>query len=277
MGIKATVKKVNKIYGNGKLEKACFVVYKKSGGTYKVDSRVEVQFNPSEYDIRRGVKLSEKKPLGRDTSPDEIQTSYGGPSTLSVSLYFDSYTELLSEQSLGNKGVGMLTSLMKTGFNAIKPKTLPSFDMNEELSPDPDHTVNERFNEFLEMIKYDYEEHEPPYVGFIWGDHLHFVGKMASNDVQYTLFARDGTPVRARISMQLVGEDISFVLRSNANPFESPDRTKQRTLRYGDQLWMLAQEEYGNPARWKTIAEANGILNPRVMSGAVRLKVPSIR
>ena len=60
-------------------------------------------------------------------------------------------------------------------------------------------------------------------------------------------------------------------------PFESPDRTKERTLTQGDQLWMIAGQEYSDPGQWKVIAEANDILNPRKLEGAVTLKVPSIR
>ena len=59
--------------------------------------------------------------------------------------------------------------------------------------------------------------------------------------------------------------------------FSSPNRTKERTLTEGDPLWLMAQQEYDDPAMWRTIAEANGILNPRKISGAMRLKVPSIK
>ncbi|MEG2074738.1 MAG: peptidoglycan-binding protein, partial [Angelakisella sp.] len=60
-------------------------------------------------------------------------------------------------------------------------------------------------------------------------------------------------------------------------PFESPNRTKERVLTEGDQLWMMAQQEYDNPALWKPIAAANGILNPRKLGGITSLKVPSIK
>lgn len=264
-------KTVNKAYGNGKLEKACIAVYKKTGNTYAVDKNriIEVQFNPSEYSIRRGAKLSDKRPLQQDATPGDVQAVQGEPSIFSVSLYFDSYTELLSKDGSSNTPANSAADNSKAG--------LPSFDMNEETAPDADYRVNKLFGSLLGLIKYAHEEHEPPHIGFIWGEYLNFVGKLSSYNVSYTVFGRDGMPVRAKMDMTIVGEDNSFVLKKSERPLESPDRTKQRTLHYGDQLWMMAREEYGDAAQWKTIAAANGILNPRAIGGVMRLKVPSIR
>jgi hypothetical protein len=265
----------NAIFG-GKLEKAFVVRYKKTGDSYRVGKKIQVQFNPAEYSVRRGVRHSSKKALGRDTSSSEIQTVSAEPSHLSLSLYFDSYTELKGGDGLAFKAADKVGGALKGKYNSLVSGTfLPSFDMNEEMSPSPNYLVNQRFEEFLELIKYNPEEHEPPHVGFIWGDSIFFVGKVVSQSTSYTIFDKDGTPVRAKLDMTIVGEDVAF---DNAEyPMESPDRTKQRTLYYGDQLWMMAQEEYGDVAHWKTIAEANGILNPRKVDRVVRLKVPSIR
>jgi hypothetical protein len=271
-------KKVQRALDTGKLEKAYIVIYKKTGSTYKVTGKIQVQFNPAEYSIQRGVNYSKKRPLGRDASSVDTQAVSAEHSVLSVMLYFDSYTELKSGQGLVNPIKNTAANYLKKGYNyevSNYKNIMPSFDMNEDLSPAPDYTVNRRFEEFMELIKYAPEEHEPPHVGFIWGDSLFFVGKVTRQTVQYTVFDRDGTPVRAKLNMSIIGEEVAF--DSKEYPFESPDRTKQRTLQYGDQLWMMAQEEYGDAAHWKTIARANDILNPRAMGGAVRLKVPSIR
>jgi len=270
--------KTRRVLDNGKLEKAYVVVYKKTGNSYKISGKVQVQFNPAEYSIRRGMNYSRKRALGRDISSADIQSVNAEPSVLSVALYFDSYTELKSNQGVAGAVKNTAAHYLKKGYGQVTSNyksIMPSFDMNEDLSPTPDYTVNQRFEEFMTLIKYAREEHEPPHIGFIWGDSLFFVGKVAGQSVQYTVFDRDGTPVRAKLDMSIVGEEVAF--DSKEYPFESPDRTKQRTLNYGDQLWMMAQEEYGDAAHWKTIAEANGILNPRTMESAVCLKVPSIR
>ena len=273
-------KAASKVYGNGQLEKAHIVIYSKSGSTYKFVEKLAVQFNPSEYSIQRGIRVSGKKPLGRDNSTRNVQAVNAEQATLSVSLYFDSYNELKEQQGAGNLAQTTAAHYLKMGFNSVAGKISPkwpTFDMNEDLSPDPMYEVNERFYMITNLIKYNHEEHEPPTIGFLWGDSMFFVGKMTSQNVQYTVFNRDGTPIRAKLTMSIVGEEVVFEDQHEQYPLESPDRTKQRTLHHGDQLWMMAQDEYGDVSRWKTIAEANGILNPRAIGGVVRLKVPSIR
>ncbi len=268
-----------RMYDYGKLEKATLVHFEKTGASDKVKNKLEVQFNPSEYSIRRGYRLSEKRPLSGDIKPGHLQAAQAEPSVLSLRLYFDSYTELKAGQGAVNSALNLLnpvTNKLKQLGNKVAAHTiLPSFDMNEDVSPAPHMLVNKRFEDIMRLIKYYYEEHEPPTVAFIWGENLNFKGKLNNYSASYTVFDRDGTPVRAQLDLTITGEEIRFV--GDENPFESPDRTKQRTLKYGDTLWMMAQEEYGDAARWKTIAQANGILNPRALNGVMRLKVPSIR
>jgi len=276
-GIKS---KANKVLDNGKLEKAYIVSYEKPGSSFEMIGKIQVQFNPAEYTIQRGVNHSEKQALGRDVSSAEIQTVNAKHSVLSVSLYFDSYTELKSNQGAANAAKNKAATFLKRSYNfaaasAGVKDNLPNFDMNEDFSPNPDYTVNRRLEELLSLIKYAPEGHEPPHIGFIWGDSIFFVGKIASQTTQYTVFDRDGTPIRAKLDISIIGEDVSY--DPQKYPFESPDRTKQRTLRYGDQIWMMAQEEYGDASRWKIIAKANHVMNPRLMGGMTNLKVPSIR
>ena len=271
--------KITDVYQNGKLEKARVLVYKKnSDETFSVKKSVEVQFNPTEYTISRGTKMSKKHALGGTPWSVASQSVHGEPSTLHVVLYFDAYTEFQSSVGVAGAVTNPLMQGIKTKYNNHKkPDLLPNFDYNEDFSPKPNEAVNKRCREFLEMVRYSHEDHAPPRLGFVWGKNIHFVGKISSYTVQYSLFGRDGTPVRAKIDITFSGEDKSFMEKDAQYPKESPDRTKQRTLGYGDQLWMMAQEEYGDPGQWKAIASANDILNPRTMPPVATLKVPSIR
>ncbi|MDR2908440.1 MAG: hypothetical protein LBU86_00960 [Oscillospiraceae bacterium] len=275
------IDQVNQVYARGKLEKACLVRFKsRQGNIFGDPERYPVQFNPSEYSIRRGYQLSEKRPIGEDLKPIDLQTGSAEYSVLTVKLYFDSYTELVSEQGFVNYVAGHVknslgSDLSKSRAGPAVRKVMPGFDMDEDVSPIPDSKVNKRLTEILKLIKYNNEDHEPPYIGFVWGESIAFFGKLVHYDADYTVFDRDGTPVRAILALTIMGEDNAF--ESDSKPFESPDRTKQRTLRHGDQLWMMAHEEYGSVAHWKTIARANNLLNPRMLKNVVRLKVPSIR
>jgi nucleoid-associated protein YgaU len=53
-----------------------------------------------------------------------------------------------------------------------------------------------------------------------------------------------------------------------------PARTWQ--VKAGDTLWSVAFSVYGDTARWRTIAEANRIVNPRVLEPGTNLLIPTI-
>lgn len=115
----------------------------------------------------------------------------------------------------------------------------------------------------------------PAMVLFEWGS-MAFYGHVTSLGISYQMFNRNGMPVRARLDMEIEGEDKKILNEIGANPHESPDRTKYRRINQKEELWMLAAEEYGDPGSWRAIAEENGILNPRKVDYTRRLKVPAL-
>ena len=270
-GAKTLSEKAKEKLNGGQLVKAKLIVTDGSSNLY---APVTVQFNPSEYSISRGLHLEEKKPLGQDPGTTPEQVTRGEPARLSVKLYFDTITDLYS-YSL--KYIGR--SVSQNGAAALKgmanPAALKSLAKNQLLpagSQDP-ATVCDAL---MSLVKYAHEGHTPPTVRFLWGK-LDFSGRVESSSVQYTMFAPDGTPVKATVDLVICGEEQGLTQHMAQYPFQSPDRTKERVLREGDQLWMLAQQEYSDPAKWRVIAGANGILNPRRVESAVSLKVPSIK
>ena len=230
---------------------------------------MDVQFNPSEYTITRGVTIDNKTGAGQQNSTKEKQVVDSKPSTLNLTLYFDSYSDLegMDFGGIAKKAVGAISGMVGGGPGA------------NEAMEEPE--VNEKVTDLSEKIatlsRFASNLHEPPDIRFVWGAGLKFQGKVISSSVQYTMFAPDGTPVRIKVAMTIEGEELEIIEQEEGMPFESPDRTKERVLPYGDQLWMVAEEEYGDPSQWKTIAKANNILNPRSIDRAVRLKVPSIQ
>ena len=90
------------------------------------------------------------------------------------------------------------------------------------------------------------------------------------------MFNLKGMPVRAKLDMEIEGEDKKILNVIGANPHESPDRTKYRRLNQREELWMLADAEYHDVSCWKEIARENGILNPRKIDYTKRLKVPAL-
>lgn len=112
----------------------------------------------------------------------------------------------------------------------------------------------------------------PPVVSFTWGGTATFDAYLSSASARFVLFRRDGTPIRAHVSLRL--EEIPVVL-PGTNPTSGSDRVvRRRTLVAGETLPLVAFREYGRADAWRAIAEASGIDDPtRVAPGTV-LVVP---
>ena len=241
-----------------KLEKAVIGICNENG---RIVNSIKVQFNPSEYSVSRSIHVADNVPFGREAKPMHLQPTKGGFAQFSTTLYFDTISELQSYHA-GDIG---LPSGAKAAFNTAK--NIYTADHNAD--------VREVCKEFTELIKYAREQHRPRTVVFSWGT-FSFRGYIVSCNQTFTMFYGDGTPVRAKMTITIKGEETDVIQKTQGKPFESPDRTKKRTLVEGDQLWMLAYNEYSDPSMWKAIARENGILNPRTVRAATDLKLPAM-
>jgi nucleoid-associated protein YgaU len=111
-------------------------------------------------------------------------------------------------------------------------------------------------------------------VRFQWGAVTGFPAHITSVTAKYTLFTPSGTPVRAVCTVQLAemgGET------GGQNPTSGALTSRTvRTFVDGDSLPSLAYREYGDPTRWRAIAEANGIDDPMRLAVGRTLLVPAI-
>ncbi|MGB8953986.1 MAG: LysM peptidoglycan-binding domain-containing protein [Tumebacillaceae bacterium] len=124
------------------------------------------------------------------------------------------------------------------------------------------------------LMEVDKDLHAPPQVKFVWGS-LEFKGVIERISQKFTMFSSEGNPVRATLNVTFkavytVQEQYQQI------PRQSADRTKQKTLKQGDQLWMIASSEYEDPGQWRSIATANGIDNPRKLQAGRKLVVPRL-
>ena len=115
----------------------------------------------------------------------------------------------------------------------------------------------------------------PPWVKFMWGQFqtVSFYSYVSQVDATYKLFDPDGTPLRATCGLTLT--EIS-----GSKPGQNPTSgtlSAQRVHRLvaGDTLEMLAYHEYGDPTRWRVIAEANDIDDPVRLRPGRQLLLPS--
>lgn len=221
------------------LTKAKLVIEKESGS-----KTIAVLFNPSEYQLTDGASYAEKKVPGLDGPI--IQYISGEATELSVSLFLDTYVPGGSSMLSAVPGLGGNSS---TDVSAITKEIARSTSIVGSL-------------------------HRPPKVTFQWGS-LNFEGVITKVSHTYTMFTESGMPVRAKVNLtfkSLISPEDS----KRKSPFESPDRTKYRTVMEGTQLWNLAYAEYGDPEMWKMIARENGIMNPLDIRPGQVVRLPAI-
>ena len=200
-------------------------------------------FNPSEYQLTDGANYSEKKIPGLDGPV--LQYISGEATELSLSLFLDTYVPK-------------------------KPAGLLSFGSSEDASTD----VSAITKQIADATSIDGSLHRPPKVTFKWGS-LNFVGVVTKFNHTYIMFTESGMPVRAKVNLTFKSL-ISPKDKRRKSPFESPDRTKYRTVREGTRLWDLAYAEYGDPDMWKLIARANKIQDPLDLKAGQVVKLPAI-
>jgi nucleoid-associated protein YgaU len=92
---------------------------------------------------------------------------------------------------------------------------------------------------------------------------------------RFSLFLPDGTPVRAKLNVTFK-EFIEVEVLVKENPTQSADHRKTRLVRRGDRLSSIAFEEYADAAKWRPIADANGIDDPNRLVVGARLVIPAL-
>lgn len=199
---------------------------------------VEVLFNPSQYMLTDSADYKEQGPTSWKDSP--ILTYNGGrASTLSMELFFDT-------------GAVLTTSL----FTSKKAR-----DVSKEVK------------KFTELVYIQGSLHAPPKVRFVWGS-LSFYGVVTKIDSTYTMFTEEGMPVQAKVKVEF--KSMPNKNQKRRSPFESPDRTKHRTVREDFTIWDMAKNEYGDVSKWKIIAEANKIADPLDILPGTVLQIPAL-
>lgn len=115
------------------------------------------------------------------------------------------------------------------------------------------------------------ELHRPPLCQVWWGQVRLIEGPLTGLTQRFTRFLPDGTPVRAVLGCTFTDASI------DSSELNSADVEKTHTVRLGDSLQAIAARHYGDPTRWRGIAEANDIDDPRALTPGVVLTIPAIR
>jgi hypothetical protein len=117
---------------------------------------------------------------------------------------------------------------------------------------------------------------EPPHVQFLWGEIMLFMAVVEKVSVSFTHFLPNGTPVRARAKVVFLQEDDEDDVAATTNPTTRTEARKTYVVHAGDRLDLIAYQQYGHPAHWRNLAEANQIADPLDIYPGQILIVPEL-
>ncbi len=150
------------------------------------------------------------------------------------------------------------------------------FDTTDAAPTDQAADVRKVYTNGLDsLLSVDGELHAPPICRFVWGGGLDFTAVLVRADKRFTRFLPNGIPVRARVDVTFREYQTAEFQKSEIK-HESTDKAKRWRVTEGDTLWLIAEQEYGDPSHWRTIAEANDLENPRVIEPGTTLSLPPL-
>lgn len=116
------------------------------------------------------------------------------------------------------------------------------------------------------------DKKEPPRVAFAWGP-FRFTAVVTNMTQKFTLFKKDGIPVRAKV-------DITFTQYDDKVPdYQNPTSGGGSVMRTwqvirGDRLDNIAADVYGDATKWRQIAEYNDLDNPLALRPGQHIMIP---
>jgi len=116
--------------------------------------------------------------------------------------------------------------------------------------------------------------HKPYTVIVTWGK-FKFEGSLTEFTIDYKLFNKDGTPLRA-IGKATFLESISEELAARMVNKSSPDLTHKRTVQAGDTLPLMTERIYGDSKYYLEVAKVNNLINFRQLKPGTELYFPPI-
>jgi nucleoid-associated protein YgaU len=220
-------------------------------------------FNPSEvvYGNQVSWRVDETAMSAKTVANQQTNLQSVEPATLQINLLFDT--------SEGDPNDPLTTRWAQR----LAPRLSPLYFLSWEPLASPTGVDVTRYtNTLAKLTYYDQELHRPPICRLKWGSWSIFKGVLSSLSRTFTLFLKDGTPVRATAQCTFT----EYLVSGAARELHSPDVNKTYTVRPGDTLMNLAAALYKDASRWRVIAEANQIDDPRSLAPGQVLRIPPL-
>lgn len=199
-------------------------------------------FNPTEYSVAKTNQWKEKPVVGKNVP--KLDFTGGGSRKLTLQLLLDVFEV---DGANVNDHVKKLEALTRIDEAKINPKT---------------------------------KRARPPFCQLEWGTHWTFKAVITSLTVKYVLFREDGTPVRATADATFQegepsDDEADGQKPTNPSSHAEPGR-KRRLVGPRDTLAGIAYDEYGDPTRWRRIADDNHLEDPLDLHPGQVLSIPPL-
>jgi Contractile injection system tube protein/LysM domain len=134
--------------------------------------------------------------------------------------------------------------------------------------------VRDLTNRVVKLMAIDPDLHAPPVLRVSWAS-LQFDCVLARVSQKFILFADNGAPVRARLTVTF-NEFIDAEREAKEINRQTADFSKIHVVTVGETLSGIATSFYENPQMWRPIAIANEIADPREIAPGQTLRIPTL-
>lgn len=232
--------------GQQKLTKLTITPLEKQGEQYNrlLDQAISAQFNPETYSVSKSVNWG----------PPDNSSGQGANTERQVNA-----------PTIEFKG-GASRQLSLELF----------FDVTEAENGED---VRQATNKIVALTRIERDQDHPRVCEVSWGEapvgsDFPFVGVITSLSQNFTLFKSNGKPLRAKLQLTF----LEF-LAPLADKRQTDPELTTRIIKRGDSLSSIAAQVYKNPKRWRIIAEANQLDDPRNLEMYIgrTLTIPKLR
>lgn len=250
----------------GIIDKMRIEVYPTKAYAGDPNKTIFVQLNPEKYSMRHNVEFCENQAMG--TSGTDLRFNRIEGEEVSFEFFFDSSGIVPPGKIKDGNGESSLLDVVGDIANTLKPAIVNPFGEVE--------TVEKEVEEFKNLLMgYDGETHQTAYLKLLWGGYS-LSCRLKSMDIEYTLFRKDGRPIRAKVRCVFKGT-IDYKLMIAKENKNSPDLTHERTFKMNDKLTLMAENIYQNNTFYIDVAKKNKLLTFRQINVGEKLKFPPIK
>ena|GEM_PF-2197923 len=260
-----------------------------SGTSFKAGNQFVVQFNPTQLKITQAVNWKEGENYG--TKSAKLTYESPKPMGLSMELMFDTTVKGAAEDvqmdlaARAKQGAANVAAAAKSAasnaMNSVTGGGGGDAAVPDQIYEKSDDVRLAWVNHLIAMTVPDKDvkkkspnTSQPPPVFVQWKD-FKMVAVVTKLDTTYTLFGTDGTPLRAKVTLELKEFQLDTPVDTSVKTATPMTAANVQLLNpsHGENVYSLAMQ-FG--LDWRMIALANNIDDPSDIAGNMDLIIPMV-